>query len=90
MYWTRWDRPALLEHAALVAGLKHYLPDASKRMRQGLLCRLRRFARTAAITVDNFYYEQEDRLVEAARQYGFNWSVHRPAYDYRLRARQRW
>ncbi|HMF27173.1 MAG TPA: hypothetical protein VKE42_00285, partial [Candidatus Cybelea sp.] len=28
--------------------------------------------------VDNFYYEQEDRVFEAARKYGFGWSVHRP------------
>ena len=28
--------------------------------------------------VENFYYEQEDRLFEAAARYGFTWSVHRP------------
>ena len=28
--------------------------------------------------VDNFYYEQEDRLFDAAARHGFTWSVHRP------------
>jgi nucleoside-diphosphate-sugar epimerase len=28
--------------------------------------------------VDNFYYEQEDRVFDAARRFGFGWSVHRP------------
>src|SRR5258706_3458320 len=64
-------------HAALVTGLKHYLgpfeayatgavPITPFREEQG---------RQA---VDNFYYEQEDRLFEAAQRYGFSWSVHRP------------
>jgi nucleoside-diphosphate-sugar epimerase len=66
-----------LEHAALVTGLKHYLgpfeayakgdvPLTPFREEQGRQ------------PVDNFYYEQEDRLFDAARQYDFNWSVHRP------------
>jgi len=64
-------------HVALVTGLKHYLgpfesyatgevPVTPFREEQGRL------------PVDNFYYEQEDRLFAAARQYGFTWSVHRP------------
>jgi nucleoside-diphosphate-sugar epimerase len=28
--------------------------------------------------VENFYYEQEDRLFDAASRFGFTWSVHRP------------
>ncbi|KAA1011196.1 SDR family oxidoreductase [Paraburkholderia panacisoli] len=66
-----------LVHAALVTGLKHYLgpfeayatgavPITPFREEQGRQ------------PVDNFYYEQEDRLFEAARRYGFSWSVHRP------------
>ncbi|MGK5059321.1 SDR family oxidoreductase [Janthinobacterium sp. LB2P49] len=66
-----------LRHAALVTGLKHYLgpfdaygkgnvPVTPFREEQG---------RQA---VENFYYAQEDRLFEAAAQYGFTWSVHRP------------
>ncbi len=64
-------------HAALVTGLKHYLgpfeayatgavPITPFREEQG---------RQA---VDNFYYEQEDRLFDAAARHGFTWSVHRP------------
>jgi nucleoside-diphosphate-sugar epimerase len=64
-------------HAALVTGLKHYLgpfeayatgavPMTPFREEQGRQ------------PVDNFYYEQEDRLFEAATKHGFSWSVHRP------------
>lgn len=64
-------------HAALVTGLKHYLgpfeayatgavPMTPFREEQGRQ------------PVDNFYYEQEDRLFEAAERHGFSWSVHRP------------
>lgn len=66
-----------LVHAALVTGLKHYLgpfeayatgavPITPFREEQGRQ------------PVDNFYYEQEDRLFDAAKRYGFSWSVHRP------------
>jgi nucleoside-diphosphate-sugar epimerase len=66
-----------LAHAALVTGLKHYLgpfeayatgavPITPFREEQGRQ------------PVENFYYEQEDRLFEAASRYGFSWSVHRP------------
>jgi len=66
-----------IKHVALVTGLKHYLgpfeayatgavpvtPFREEQGRQPVL---------------NFYYEQEDRLFEAAKRYGFTWSVHRP------------
>ncbi|CAM2154412.1 Delta4-3-oxosteroid 5beta-reductase [Pararobbsia alpina] len=66
-----------VEHVALVTGLKHYLgpfeayatgavPETPFREEQG---RQR---------VDNFYYEQEDRVFAAAERHGFGWSVHRP------------
>jgi nucleoside-diphosphate-sugar epimerase len=66
-----------ITHAALVTGLKHYLgpfeayatgavPITPFREEQGRQ------------PVDNFYYEQEDRLFDAAKRYGFTWSVHRP------------
>ena len=64
-----------LRHVALVTGLKHYLgpfesyakvkPDTPFREEQGRL------------EFDNFYYEQEDILFEAAERRGFGWSVHR-------------
>lgn len=64
-------------HVALVTGLKHYLgpfeayaageiPPTPFREEQGRL------------PVDNFYYEQEDRMFEAAGRWHFTWSVHRP------------
>jgi nucleoside-diphosphate-sugar epimerase len=66
-----------LRHAALVTGLKHYLgpfeayatgavPVTPFREEQGRQ------------PVDNFYYEQEDRLFAAAARGGYRWSVHRP------------
>ena len=64
-----------LRHVALVTGLKHYLgpfesyakvkPDTPFREEQPRL------------QYDNFYYEQEDILFEAAARQGFTWSVHR-------------
>lgn len=71
------ERAGALQHAGLVTGLKHYLgpfeayakgdvPDTPFREVQGRQ------------QVDNFYYEQEDRMFAAARQWGFGWSVHRP------------
>jgi nucleoside-diphosphate-sugar epimerase len=69
--------PSKLQHVALVTGLKHYLgpfeayatgavPDTPFRESQGRQ------------DVDNFYYEQEDRVFAAAKRQGFSWSVHRP------------
>lgn len=66
-----------VRHVALVTGLKHYLgpfdaygkgavPITPFREEQGRQ------------DVPNFYYEQEDRLFDAARRFGFTWSVHRP------------
>ena len=66
-----------LKHAALVTGLKHYLgpfeayatgavPETPFREEQGRK------------DVDNFYYEQEDRLFAGAARGGYSWSVHRP------------
>ena len=64
------------EHVALVTGLKHYLgpfesygkvkPDTPFREDQ------------ARLPYQNFYYDQEDILYEAAAKAGFAWSVHRP------------
>jgi nucleoside-diphosphate-sugar epimerase len=66
-----------LQHVALVTGLKHYLgpfeayatgavPDTPFRESQGRQ------------EVENFYYEQEDRVFAAAQRQGYTWSVHRP------------
>ena len=65
-----------LQQAALVTGLKHYLGPFDN------------YATTPVETPfheemprvpgDNFYYAQEDVLLELATKYGFNWSVARP------------
>ncbi len=71
------EGPSTLEHVALVTGLKHYLgpfeayatgavPDTPFRESQGRQ------------DVDNFYYEQEDRVFAGAQRQGYTWSVHRP------------
>jgi nucleoside-diphosphate-sugar epimerase len=64
-----------VQHVALVTGLKHYLgpfeayakapADTPFREEQGRL------------EYQNFYYDQEDILFEAAERAGFTWSVHR-------------
>ena len=65
-----------VRHVALVTGLKHYLgpfeaygqgkvPPTPFRETQGRL------------DVPNFYYAQEDAVIEAAKRDGFTWSVHR-------------
>ena len=71
------DGPSSLEHVALVTGLKHYLgpfeayatgavPETPFRESQGRQ------------NVENFYYEQEDRVFAGAQRQGYTWSVHRP------------
>ncbi|SAL88223.1 NAD-dependent epimerase/dehydratase [Caballeronia arvi] len=66
-----------LSHAALVTGLKHYL-GPFEAYAQGSVPTTPFREEQSRQPVDNFYYEQEDRLFDAARQYGFGWSVHRP------------
>jgi nucleoside-diphosphate-sugar epimerase len=65
-----------VRHVALVTGLKHYLgpfeayakaqPDTPFSEEQ------------ARLPYENFYYVQEDILLEAAERDGFTWTVHRP------------
>jgi nucleoside-diphosphate-sugar epimerase len=65
-----------VRHVALVTGLKHYLgpfeayakaqPDTPFAEEQPRL------------PYENFYYVQEDILLEAAERDGFTWTVHRP------------
>jgi nucleoside-diphosphate-sugar epimerase len=66
-----------LQHAALVTGLKHYLGPFEAYAKGAVPITPFREAQGRQ-PVDNFYYEQEDRLFDAAKQYGFGWSVHRP------------
>src|SRR4051794_38450145 len=67
---------APIQHAALVTGLKHYLGpfEAYARSKPDTP-----FVESQPrLPYENFYYEQEDILFEAARRRGFTWSVHRP------------
>jgi nucleoside-diphosphate-sugar epimerase len=65
-----------LRHCALVTGLKHYLGPfdnyATKPVETPFHENLPR------VPGDNFYYAQEDQLLEMAAKYKFNWSVARP------------
>lgn len=65
-----------LRHAALVTGLKHYLGPfdnyATKPIETPFHENLPR------VPGENFYYAQEDALIELAGKHKFNWSVARP------------
>lgn len=65
-----------IRHVALVTGLKHYLGPfeayASGKPYTPFL------ETQPRLPGENFYYDQEDVVFAAARQRGFNWSVHRP------------
>jgi nucleoside-diphosphate-sugar epimerase len=66
-----------LKHVALVTGLKHYL-GPSQAYAQGAVPATPFREEHGRQRVENFYYEQEDRLFDAARKFGFHWTVHRP------------
>jgi len=66
-----------LQHAALVTGLKHYLGPFEAYGKPGTPRPPYRESEPR-LPYENFYYEQEDVLFEAADRYGFSWSVHRP------------
>ena len=65
-----------LAHVALVTGLKHYLGPFEHFARNRPETPLRE--EQPRVPLENFYYVQEDLVLEAARQRGFSWSVHRP------------
>lgn len=67
----------MLQHAALVTGGKHYL-GPFEAYGQGAVPVTPFREEQGRQPVDNFYYEQEDRLFEASAKHGFSWSVHRP------------
>ncbi|MDM0117561.1 SDR family oxidoreductase [Variovorax sp. J22R133] len=64
-------------HVGLVTGLKHYL-GPFEAYATGVVPMTPFREDQGRQPVDNFYYEQEDRLFEAAQRHGFSWSVHRP------------
>ncbi|WP_392544290.1 SDR family oxidoreductase [Oryzobacter telluris] len=69
-------RTTQLQHAVLVTGLKHYLGPFEAYAKAPAETPFRESQER--LPFDNFYYEQEDVLVDAARAQGFTWSVHRP------------
>ncbi|GAA4491231.1 hypothetical protein GCM10023158_04570 [Gluconacetobacter tumulicola] len=69
--------PEALVHGSLVTGLKHYL-GPFEAYAKGPLPQTPFRESMPRLNIKNFYYAQEDALVEAAARYGFSWSVHRP------------
>ena len=65
-----------LAHVALVTGLKHYLGPFEHFARNRPETPLRE--EQPRVPLENFYYVQEDLVLDAARRRGFSWSVHRP------------
>ena len=68
----------LVEHVALVTGLKHYLGpfEAFASKDQLTVTPLRE--EQPRLNLPNFYYAQEDEVYSAAQRDGFTWSIHRP------------
>jgi nucleoside-diphosphate-sugar epimerase len=64
-----------VRHVALVTGLKHYLGPFEAYARTPVETPFRE--EQARLPYENFYYDQEDILFEAAARDGFTWSVHR-------------
>ena len=67
---------APLEHVALMTGLKHYM-GPFEAYGEGAMPDTPFSEDEPRLPVDNFYYAQEDVLMEAAARQGFAWSVHR-------------
>lgn len=64
-----------LAHVALVTGLKHYLGPFEAYAQTPIETPFRE--EMDRVPYENFYYDQEDILFEAAVRHGFTWSVHR-------------
>jgi nucleoside-diphosphate-sugar epimerase len=65
-----------LQHVSLVTGLKHYLGPFEAYAQNPAKPPYRESQ--GRLDTENFYYDQEDLLFEAADRFGFTWSVHRP------------
>jgi nucleoside-diphosphate-sugar epimerase len=71
-------RPAKsVRHVALVTGLKHYL-GPFEAYASGAQPQTPFREEQARLSIENFYYAQEDEVFSAAKRDGFRWSVHRP------------
>jgi nucleoside-diphosphate-sugar epimerase len=67
--------PGTVEHVALTTGLKHYLGPFEAYAKTPLETPFKE--EQPRVPYENFYYDQEDLLFEAANRHGFTWSVHR-------------
>jgi nucleoside-diphosphate-sugar epimerase len=67
---------ASLRHAVLITGLKHYLGPFEAYASAPAETPFREDQQR--LSYQNFYYDQEDILFQAAADGGFTWSVHRP------------
>lgn len=67
---------APIKHGALVTGLKHYLGSFDDYAKVTPYTPF--LESSPRLPGPNFYYAQEDVLLEMAEKYGFTWSVHRP------------
>jgi nucleoside-diphosphate-sugar epimerase len=68
---------ASVEHVALVTGLKHYL-GPFEAYGKGALPATPFREEQGRLDIENFYYAQEDEVLNAAERGSFGWSVHRP------------
>ncbi|MBW8685230.1 SDR family oxidoreductase [Chitinophaga rhizophila] len=67
-----------VRHVSLVTGLKHYLGPFDAYVKSGVLPVTPVNEEHPRLTLDNFYYAQEDELYAAAERDGFTWNIHRP------------
>jgi nucleoside-diphosphate-sugar epimerase len=68
-----------VQHVALVTGLKHYLGPFEAYAKEGFLPETPLREEHPRLTIENFYYAQEDEVYAAAARDGFTWSIHRPS-----------
>jgi nucleoside-diphosphate-sugar epimerase len=66
-----------VQHVALVTGLKHYLGPFES-YGKGRLPVTPFREEQERLSLENFYYAQEDEVFAAAARDGYNWSIHRP------------
>lgn len=67
-----------VKHVALVTGLKHYLGPFEAYTKAGTAPVTPVREEHPRLSIDNFYYAQEDEVYAAAARDGFTWSIHRP------------
>jgi nucleoside-diphosphate-sugar epimerase len=67
-----------VRHVSLVTGLKHYLGPFDAYVKAGVLPLTPVSEEHPRLSLDNFYYAQEDEVYAAAERDGFTWNIHRP------------